>query len=120
MSPLRAATSECDLRQKWALRVSGTRYQFKVSGDSKVRARGELAFVLPQALDLVSRSAYTATISETEYQPPGILRLRDAGHGNITAQYEPNPNRSERPRPAWLDLVPNLSRQLGKQIQWKP
>jgi hypothetical protein len=100
--------------------MSGTRYKFMVSGEGKVRARGELAFVLPQALDLVTRSSYVATITEDEQVPPGMLRLRGAGENNVEAQYDPNPNRSQRTPPSWLGTITTLSASLGRNITWQP
>jgi hypothetical protein len=99
--------------------VSGTRFQFTVIGEGKVRARGELAFVLPQALDLVSRTAYVAGISEADPTPPGVLRLW-SDRDSIQALYTINPNRpNTSSSPAWLASVPNLSRALGRTVTWQ-
>jgi hypothetical protein len=102
--------------------MSGTRYKFKVSGEDKVRARGELAFVLPQALDLVTKTSYTATISEDDTIPPGMVRLRGAGRNEVEAHYEQNPNGPGRSttKPAWLDTITTLSASLGRIITWQP
>lgn len=103
--------------------MSGTRFQMKVIGEDKVRARGELAFVLPQALDLVSRSSYTASITEATHPPRGALRLRRTDNGDIEASYTNNPGfpamAKGRP-PAWLDSVETLSGTLGRTITWQP
>lgn len=99
----------------------GAQYRFRVVGNEKVLARGELAFVLPQALDLVDRSSYTALIMPNINPAPGVLRLRRIEKGTIEAHYETNPNIIDRPteRPAWLDNIPRLSEQLGRNITWQ-
>jgi hypothetical protein len=99
--------------------MSGTRFQFKVLGEGKVRARGELAFVLPQALDLVSKTAYVASISEVMPAPPGVLRLW-RGKSGIEARYIQNLNLTHsKPDPAWLGSIDNLSGTLGRTITWQ-
>jgi hypothetical protein len=101
--------------------MSGTRFVFKVVGEGKVRARGELAFVLPQALDLVSKTSYTASVSEA-LPNQGVLHLKRTEQG-IEAQYQFNPNPAlpmpETP-PAWLQVAGHLSTTLGKQVTWAP
>jgi hypothetical protein len=99
--------------------MSGTRFQLKVVGEGKVRARGELAFVLPQALDLVSKSAYVVSISEIVPAPPGVLRLWRGDRG-IHARYIPNLNlTTNKPDPAWLGSIDNLSGTLGRTVTWQ-
>lgn len=103
--------------------MSGTKYRFRVLGDEKVRARGELAFVLPQALDLVDRSSYTALVMVNDNPAPGVLRLRRTDEGTIEAHYETNPNHPAakyHQRPMWLESIQRLSEQLGRNITWQP
>ena len=99
--------------------MSSTRFQMKVLGEGKVRARGELAFVLPQALDLVTKTAYVAGISEADPVPPGVLRLW-SDRGQILARYTVNPNlTNSKQDPAWLGSIDNLSTTLGRTITWQ-
>lgn len=99
--------------------MSGTRFRMKIIGEDKVRASGELAFVLPQALDLVSKSSYVASITEAITPPRGALHLRRTDNGDIEAQYHVNPTLpGKAAKPSWLGSVGNLSEQLGRNITW--
>ena len=99
--------------------MSGTRFEMLVIGEGRVRARGELAFVLPQALDLVGRSSYTVSIRES-VAPKGSLRLRGRDGQVVEADYEPMPGLPAAGRqPSWLASVPNLSASLGRSITWR-
>lgn len=101
--------------------MSGTQFQYTVLGEGKVRAKGELAFVLPQVLDLVSKSSYTASITEVRPSARGALRLKRTGNGDIQAHYTPNAHvLNGDPSPSWLGAISNLSAQLGRTITWQP
>jgi hypothetical protein len=99
--------------------MSATKFHFKVMGEGMVRARGELAFVLPQALDLVSKSSYVACLTEVAQVPAGVVRLRRSGEG-IEAHYVPNINLIvPKPEPVWLSSITSLSQTLGRTITWQ-
>lgn len=97
-----------------------TKFRFRVVGDERVRARGELGFVLPQALDLVDRTSYVASISLNQNPAPGVLRLRRTDEGTIEAHYEVNPDLiGAEPTPAWLGSIQRLSETLGRIVTWQ-
>lgn len=91
-----------------------SKFRFSVLGEGRVRARGELGFVLPQALDLVAQSSYTAAISE----PKGSLHLRRQGD-QIVGRWVRNPNVPRRDQPTWIDQAVSISNTLGRSITWQ-
>ena len=100
-------------------------YEFRVVGEGEVRARGVLAFVLPQALDLLTRyPKYKVGLSEaTSKRDPsrGVLRLHCLADKTFQAYYEPNTNLPNAgTSPAWIQQVPKMSTSLGKEIRWRP
>lgn len=97
-------------------------YVLRVIGVPGTRFRGVLGMVMPQALELVTRSAYIATVSEATTPTPGSLHVRSDGDGGVVATWHHNPNlptASPLP-PAWVDKAINMSRELGRNITWQP